>query len=257
MVLCSLLVSLPAIPQSQSGNQVAGQINALVPAATRNSQIAKVKQELDWNDLLKTESSGRIRAGLKDGSILSVGSNSELRVVQHDNASQQTSLELDFGKVRSQVVKITKSGGKFETKTPNAVIGVIGTDYFVGYEANRTTVICYQGQVSVTPIGDAHATNNTGKSDSNSNSITVSAGQMVVITSEIPPTGFQPSNAPPDVVQASLSSTDVKGEGAPAHGGHLFHVVLIGAIVGIGVGVGLYGSNQSGSRCKPGSPNCG
>ena len=39
-----------------------------------------------------------MRAGLTDGSILSVGSNSELRVVQHDAASQQTSLEMNYGK---------------------------------------------------------------------------------------------------------------------------------------------------------------
>ena len=40
---------------------------------------------------------------LTDGSILSVGSDSELRVVQHDATSQQTSLELDYGKVRNPV----------------------------------------------------------------------------------------------------------------------------------------------------------
>ena len=58
-----------------------------------------------WNDLLKTEQKGRLRAGLTDGSILSLGSNSELRVVQHDAASQQTSLEMNLGKVRSKVVQ--------------------------------------------------------------------------------------------------------------------------------------------------------
>jgi hypothetical protein len=46
---------------------------------------------LNWNDLLQTEHTGRVRAGLKDGSILSVGSDSELRIVQHDSAAQQTS----------------------------------------------------------------------------------------------------------------------------------------------------------------------
>src|ERR1019366_9038651 len=113
----------------------AGEIDALIPAAMRNGQTAKVKDDLQWSDLLKTEHNGRVRAGLTDGS------------------SQQTSLEMNFGKVRSQVTKITKPGGKFEMKTPNAVIGVIGTDFYVGFESNRTTVICYQGQVSVTPIG--------------------------------------------------------------------------------------------------------
>ena len=38
-------------------------------------------------------------------------------MVQHDAASQQTSLEMDFSKVRSKVVKITQPNGKFEIKT--------------------------------------------------------------------------------------------------------------------------------------------
>src|SRR5580704_17965347 len=102
IVLCSLLTALPVMPQPQTG-QAAGQINALIPAATRNSTPAKVKEELNWNDLLQTEHTGRVRAGLKDGSILSLGSDSELRVVEHDGTAQQTALEMDFGKVRSQV----------------------------------------------------------------------------------------------------------------------------------------------------------
>src|SRR5271170_6034892 len=157
IVLSSLLAALPAMPQPQTGNQPAGQINALIPAATRNSQPAKIKEDLNWNDLLQTQQSGRVRAGLKDGSILSLGSDSELRIVQHDSASQQTSFEMDFGKIRSQVVKVSKPGGKFEIKTPNAVIGVIGTDFYVGFENNKTTVICYQGQVTVSPLGNAKA----------------------------------------------------------------------------------------------------
>ncbi|MGA8143617.1 MAG: FecR family protein [Candidatus Acidiferrales bacterium] len=259
MGLCSLMICLPAMSQPAAGNQVAGQINALIPAATRNSQTAKVKEELDWNDLLKTENTGRVRAGLKDGSILSVGSDSELRIVQHDTTSQQTELEMDFGKVRSQVTKVTKAGGKFEMKTPNAVIGVIGTDFYTSFEANKTTVICYKGKVTVTPIGGAQATNNSGSSSSTSNAISVAAGQMVVITSEIPPAGFQATNTPPDVLEASLFSTSVKAEGSPAHHGHLVRNVLIASGLAAGLGLGLYfGTRGSGGTptCKPGSPAC-
>jgi hypothetical protein len=254
MVLSSLLTGLPSAAQPAGNNQVAGQINALIPAATRNSQTAKIKEELDWNDLLKTEKTGRVRAGLKDGSILSVGSDSELRIVQHDNVSQQTELEMDFGKVRSQV---TKAGGKFEMKTPNAVIGVIGTDFYTSFEGNKTTVICYKGQVSVTPVGNAVATSNSGTSASTSNAITVSAGQMVVITSDVPPAG--PSQTPSDLLEASLAATAVVAE-APPHRGHLVRNVLIGSGLAVGLGLGLYYGTRGGGgngTCKPGSPNCG
>src|SRR5271156_5495967 len=168
--LCLLLCSFPVQASPQSAVQHAGQINALIPAASRNAQPAKVQDQLQWNDLLKNTHSGRVPAGLDDGSMLSLGSDSELRIVQHDSASQQTSLEMNFGKVRSQVVKIAKPGGKFEVTTPNAVIGVIGTDFYVGFESNTTTVICYKGKVSVTPTNGAHTANNSGQSNAASNS---------------------------------------------------------------------------------------
>src|ERR1700677_518406 len=87
VMLCSLLTVLPAMAEPQTG-QSAGQINALIPAATKNSKAAKAKEDLNWNDLLQTDHAGRVRAGLKDGSILSLGSDSELRIVQHDGAAQ-------------------------------------------------------------------------------------------------------------------------------------------------------------------------
>src|ERR1700687_5183058 len=107
---------------------------------------------------------------------------------------------MDLGKVRSQVVKITQPNGKFEIKTANAVIGVIGTGFFVSYEANKTTVICYTGKVWVTPIGDAKVVKNSGQAEQNQ--IIVNAGQMVVISSEVPPAGFEPQSTPPAALRA-------------------------------------------------------
>jgi ferric-dicitrate binding protein FerR (iron transport regulator) len=250
IVLCSLLTSLPVMPRPQTG-QAAGQINALIPDATRNSAPAKVKQELEWNDLLQTAHSGRLRAGLKDGSLLSLGSDSELRIVQHDSASQQTSLEMDFGKVRSQVMKITKPGGKFEMKTPNAVIGVIGTDFYVGFESNTTTVICYKGQVTVTPLNGAKVANNSGQPAASANSIAVSAGQMVQITSEVPPSGFQTTDTPPAILQASLTATDIPVEAGLPHQGHGLRWAIIGTAVAVGLGVGIGLAVTNGGNKQP------
>jgi hypothetical protein len=149
------------------------------------------------------------------------------------------------------VMKITKPGGKFEMKTPNAVIGVVGTDFYASFESNTTTVICYKGQVTVTPLNGAHVANNSGQASAASNSITVSAGQMVVITSEAPPSSFQTSDTPPAVLQASLTATDipVETEAPPVHGPHWFVVGTLIA-VGLGVGVGLAVSTSGGRGPK-------
>lgn len=239
-VLCFLLSPLSGMSQPPADQHYAGRISALIPAATRNSKPTKAKDDLEWNDLLQTQHSGRLRAGLADGSILSLGSDSELKVLQHDQASQQTSLEMNFGKVRSQVVKVTQPNGKFEMKTPNAVIGVIGTDFFVGYEGNKTTVICYRGQVSVTPMGTAKVVKNSGKSESANNSILVSAGQMVIIGDEVPPEGYQPSSTPQDLQLATIRATTVDGEPIPPVHTHLVRNVIFGvgaAATGWAVGI--------------------
>ena len=239
-VLCLLLSPVPAMCVPPTAGQRAGQINALIPAATKNDQTTKAKDELDWNDLLKTAASGRLRAGLDDGSILSVGSSSELRVLQHDAASQQSSLELDAGRLRSKVVKITQPNGKFEVHTPNAVIGVIGTDFYVEYGNNQTTVICYTGVVSVTPLGGAHAANKPSNASNAGNSVNLMAGQMVEITTEIPPGGYQPQPTPGDVQRASMESTDVPNLPPPASAGltSSWHwIALMGAFAGVAVGL--------------------
>jgi hypothetical protein len=255
VLLCFLLVYAPVMAAPQAAAQQAGQINALIPAATRNSQAASVKEELDWNDLLQTQHTGRVRAGLNDGSILSVGSDSELRIVQHDATSQQTSLELNFGKVRSQVVKITKPGGKYEVKTPNAVIGVIGTDFYAAFDQNKTTVICYKGTVTVTPGANAKVTQNSGQANAATNSITVAAGQMVEITDEIPPAGFKSTQTPPDTQQASLLATDASDELPVTHHGHtgrnvgITVAVTLAAGLAIGLPLGLRGGSSNPSGC--------
>jgi hypothetical protein len=201
-VLCLNIAWLPAFGVDQS----AGQITALIPSATRNTQPAKKKDDLLWNDLLQTSQNGRLRAGLTDGSILSLGSNSQLRVVQHDAASQQTSLEIGYGKMRDKVVKITQPNGKFEVKTPNAVIGVIGTDFYVAYENNLTTVICYVGKVSVTAQGDAKVVRKSDQVSTSQSQITLLPGQMVVIGLTVPPGGFPPES---EVIRASMADTNV------------------------------------------------
>jgi hypothetical protein len=259
-LLCLMLSPMPALCAPPAG-QNAGQISALIPSATRNSMPTKVKDDLVWNDLLKTEQKGRLRAGLTDGSILSLGSNSELRVVQHDAASQQTSLEMNFGKMRSKVVKVTQPNGKFEVKTANAVIGVIGTDFYVSYEANKTTVICYTGKVWVSPIGDAKVVKNSGQSTQDQ--IQVSAGQMVVISSVIPPAGFQPQSTPPNVMRASAEETSVADLPPPIHHAHLVRDIIIGAAVagaGWAIGITQLGTSPAPPQVKgcpnPDNPNC-
>lgn len=207
-VLLSLLFTAMPAWATLDGDQTAGEVKALIPDASRNAKPLAVKDTLQWNDLLKTDPRGRVRAGLTDGSILSVGSNSELRVVQHDASSQQTLIDLNYGKLRNQVVKITQPGGKYEVKTPNAVIGVIGTDFYVGYDNGRTTVICYKGQLLVTPAADATVINSNNATTGSTTSTTLSPGHIVVVGPKDQENGAAPP-PPPTLLQTSIVDTNV------------------------------------------------
>jgi len=245
VVLSLLLVGLPAWSQP-AGDQTAGSVKALIPAASRNTQPMAVNDALQWNDLLQTNAKGRLRAGLTDGSILSLGSNSQLRVVQHDATAQQTQLELNYGKLRNQVVKITQPGGKYEVKTPNAVIGVIGTDFYVAYENGRTTVICYEGTLSVTPAAGAKVVDSNNSTTGQTNAITVAAGQTVVIGFEPTASGLQPY---PTLAKTSINDTSIPEHGKPHHA-RTITLVSMGVIAGLTIALTQANSSSKPCGCK-------
>jgi hypothetical protein len=145
-----LAAVITALAAASALAETAGRVTALVPAALRNRVATRAQEALEWNDQLATDQAGRLRAGLADGSVLSLGAASELRVVKHDAASQQTELELAYGKLRSMVTPLRGAGRSFDVKTPAANVGVIGTDFFLDAAAGGSLrVLCFSGAVEV------------------------------------------------------------------------------------------------------------
>jgi hypothetical protein len=249
LFLCFLISPLPGLCQQA---QQAGDLSNLNPAATRNGNDAHIKDVVLWNDLLKTDHNGRVRVALKDGSSLSLGSDSELKVVQHDAASQQTTLQILLGRVRAQVVRLTTPNSKFEVNTPHATLGVIGTDFFVEVTNAVTRVIVYSGIVRVTRLQTASNT-----APGQSESVTVTAGNMVEVTAA----GIGAlQTAPTTLIQISISNTLVAGTGSAAAtaavaGSHLLRNVLIGVgVAAAGAVVGVVVANKKSSGSGPSIP---
>src|ERR1700690_2521168 len=130
-VLMSISIVVPPDITAQ-GAMRAGEISRAIPevAIARGTQNlpAPVKTLVDWGDVVKTGEGGRARVALDDGSLLNVGSSSSLTVTQHDAKAQQTQIELEYGRMRAQVVKQSKPNAKFEIHTATGVAGVVGTD---------------------------------------------------------------------------------------------------------------------------------
>jgi hypothetical protein len=159
VVALLLVASVHAAPPdtAPAAGSKAGSVTALLPVANivrgpakqEVTTVAKKGDDVVWNDLVRTDKGGRARITLLDQSILSVGSQAELRIIKHDAKSQQTSIEVGYGRVRMEVTPVTKQGGSFEVKTPTAVAGVIGTVFGIDSAIGATTFLCLSGTVMV------------------------------------------------------------------------------------------------------------
>lgn len=248
LALCCVLLSPEAglclpDPAAPAAPPEAGKIVALLTTATRNSAPAALREAVSWNDLLQTDRTGRMRFTLKDGSILSAGPDTELRVVRHDPDAQQTELDLQRGRLRSRVVSITRPDGRFDVHTPTATVHVVGTDFFLNQSADgKLQLIVYSGHVLLTGSGPL-----AGKT------VSVSAGQFV----DAGPTGITAPQATPSAVQQdSINSTTIEGAGANGEpavaSGHMLRTVLIVlGVAAVGAATSIAATSGGGHAPQP------
>ena len=156
------LASAGGLMLAQNTAPLAGAIATMVPVANversapqAQTIAAKSGLEIHWGDKIKTERGGRVRVRLTDGSVLNVGSQSELLVKKHDAQEQNTELDLLYGRIRTNATRIVKPTGQFKVRTRAATAGVVGTEKYV--EANNvdTTVIAMGGGNVVVSSNDS------------------------------------------------------------------------------------------------------
>ena len=215
VVLLSAAIAVPAdiLGAPQAAGQRAGEVSRVIPAVSiargPKTITASPKSVVDWQDLVNTQANARARIALDDGSALNVGSDSSMKVVKHDPGAQQTQLELAYGKLRTQAQKIAKPDGKFEVRTPAGVAGVVGTDFYVGYENNTMNVIAYEGLVRVCDLAGL--------------CVVIKAGQVTSVRNGNSSGPTPPIQATLDVLVAASKDTEVGGKAGPGleRAGHL------------------------------------
>lgn len=147
VAVLALVQASHAAPQAPAGGApsvVAGKVTKEIPKGTVEHQgkasPLSLNSAVDWDDTVQTLDKGRLQITLTDGSVLTVGIRSQMKIVKSDAAAQQTDIELVGGTIKADVQKVTKSGGHFQIRTKTAVIGVVGTNLFAKAEDKGTTV---------------------------------------------------------------------------------------------------------------------
>lgn len=256
-ILVSSLLAIPANVAAQGG-QAAGKITLVVPTAylQRASQqlSAVASTPVMWGDVVNTGHLARARIALTDGSILNVGSDSNLTVAKHDAGAQQTDLDLNYGRVRAKAVKLVKPDSHFQIRTAVGVAGVVGTEMIVGFEAapSSSNPTASLGPIHPTP-GDAYA-GEEGQNiaaaddfrrmtllcmegscklcDNQANCVLMKGGQFSTIRGNSSPS--QPAPVPPSSLSSLVQATKVNPAPVGAIGSTGF---VAGGIAGAGAAV--------------------
>ena len=221
LLTCAMAIPFDVFALPDATGQRAGEVSRVIPAVSllrgAKSMNASAKTPVDWLDVLNTQANGRARVSLDDGSVLNVGSDSSVKVVKHDAGAQQTDLEVTVGKIRTQAQKISRPDGKFEVHTPSGVAGVVGTDFFVGYENNVMTVIVFDGVVKVCNLAGI--------------CVEVKAGQITTVRNSDSNGPAAPSQANLSTLSEAIANTTL--ETAPNLG--QIHHIGKGAAITIGI----------------------
>ena len=186
-ITLTCLLAAFAAPLCAQQPQPAGEIRTLVPAGQiqRAGVVREAKRSdpVFWADVLRTDRNGRARVGLLDGSILNVGAESQLQISKHDATSQQTELDLAYGRLRANVTKLVKPSASFRVRTLVANAGVVGTRFVVRALLDHTEILCLEGTVRV-----------RNRDESVAGEVTLQAGEFTRVVRGQPPTPASPAS---------------------------------------------------------------
>jgi hypothetical protein len=111
----------------------------------------KVQDWVEDGAVVKTGDKSFVKLVFIDKSQMNVGPNSEMKIEKF-NGQDSGVIDLVKGKVRSQVSKDylqikDRDSSKLFIKTPNAVMGIRGTDFMISTNGKNTAAILFEGEV--------------------------------------------------------------------------------------------------------------
>lgn len=171
---------------------------------TGKEERAKAGMKVYPKDSISTQDDSRAKIVMVDKNEINVSPGSQVVIATYEfdpsKDNKKVLLDVLYGKVRAKVEQKYDSGdNKFQVKTPSAVAGVRGTDFFTSYNkvTNSSKVVTFKGEV---------AFGLPGPGGTILNPVAVKVGQFTVNTGNKPPA---PAAAMP---QSELAKFDVESK---------------------------------------------
>ncbi len=130
-------------------------VKGTVEVISKNGKRQKAKLGLRVfpQDKVVTGKDSRAKIVMVDKNELNVTPDSEIQIAKYEYkpeaGKKNVSINVLYGKIRAKVNQKYEGDNKFQVKTPSAVAGVRGTDFFTAYNPtnNATRVVTFEGRV--------------------------------------------------------------------------------------------------------------
>ncbi len=200
MVLFILCLSFPAFAKNDGGvfTVVKGDVQ-VIKGPGKKPKKAKVGMKVKSKYTIIAAKDSRAKIVMTDKNVLNISPNSKIELANYQfNPSKNEKnvlINVLYGKVRSKVnQKYDGKKNSFRVKTPSAVAGVRGTDFFVNHRNDTSQVVTFEGEVAVGK--------GIGASGQIANPVTVSPKEFTVVKSG--DSAPKPPSRVPDNVFANL-----------------------------------------------------
>lgn len=128
-----------------------------VTNSKQQKQKVKVGDKVFPGDVVESATEARAKIVMSDRNVINISPETKLEIQKYENDGANKNVEMNLlqGKVRNNVEqKYDGEKNKFLIKTPTAVAGVRGTQFFTSFDPGTkiTSVVTLRGAVSLAPI---------------------------------------------------------------------------------------------------------
>lgn len=148
-------------------------------------KTSKLKVD-DWvedGSVVKTGEKSFVKLIFIDKSQMNIGPGSEMKIEKFGEKDSGV-IDLVKGKIRSQVTKdylqMDRNKSKLFIKTPNAVMGVRGTDFMISTNGQTTSTILFEGSISFNRLTNRNERNTNRLEDIVDRGVNIQPGEFSV-----------------------------------------------------------------------------